>query len=75
MGGQALRHIGDQRDRVVAELCCAVRSHQEVMPWPGLVSGGIQTLKGAPHLGPRWRGVSAVPEPGECTREMPSRSP
>ena len=75
MGGQGLRHIDDKRDRVVAELRCGVRGHQEVMPWPGVVSCGIQTLQGAPHLGRRWRGVSAIPEPGDCTREMRCRSP
>ena len=43
-----------------------VRGHQEVVPGPG-----VQVLQGAPQLS-RWgRGVSAVPQPGECAREMP----
>ena len=47
-----------------------VRGHQEVVPGPG-----VQVLQGAPQLS-RWgRGVSAVPQPGECAREMPPCSP
>ena len=43
-----------------------VRGHQEVVP--GL---GVQVLQGALQLS-RWgRGVSAAPQPWECSREMP----
>ena len=75
VGGQALRHIGDQRDRVVAELRHGVCGHREVVPGPLLAPGGVEAFQGTPHLGTRGRGVSAVPEPGECTREMLSCSP
>ena len=66
LGGQALHRVGCQRDHVVAELHPMVRGHQEVVP--GL---GVQVLQGAPQLSWRWRGVSAVPQLGECAREMP----
>ena len=43
-----------------------VRGHQEVVP--GL---GVQVFQGAPQLSWWGRGVSAVPQPGECAREIP----
>ena len=66
VGGQALHHVGCQRDHVIAKLHPMVRGHQEVVP--GL---GVQVLQGAPQLSWRGRGVSAVPQPEECTRVMP----
>ena len=66
MGGQALHHVGCQRDHVVAELHPMVRGHQEVVP--GL---GVHALQGAPQLSWRGRGVSAAPQPWECARKMP----
>ena len=42
MGGQALHHVGCQRDHVIAELHPMVRGHQEVVP--GL---GVHVLQGA----------------------------
>ena len=74
-GGQTLCRVYNQSDCVVAQLCRVVCGHQEVMPWPGLITSSIQTFQGATHLGRRRGGVSAIPEPGKCTREMPSRSP
>ena len=75
VGGQALRHVGDQRNRVIAELRRAVRGHQEVMAWPGLVSGGIQTLRGT-RISPG--GGEASPQsrsqgsaPGRCRPAPP----
>ena len=68
--GQALHHIGDNRDRVIAELRRGVLGHKEVVPRPWLGPGGIQALEGSPHLGRRRRGVSAIPEPWECSWEM-----
>ena len=59
--GQALRHVGGQRNHVVAELHRWVRGHHEVVPGPGLAPGSVQAFQGAPHLGWRGRGVSAVP--------------
>ena len=58
VGGQALHHVGCQREHLVAELHPMVCGHQELVP--GL---GVQVLQGAPQLS-RWgRGVSAAPRP------------
>ena len=69
VGGQALHQVGCQCDHIVAELHPMVRGHQEVVP--GL---GVQVLQGAPQLSWWGRGVSAVPQPGDCAWEMPTCS-
>ena len=66
VGGQALHHVGCQRDHVVAELHPMVRGHQEVVPMPG-----VQAFPGATQLSWWGRGVSAFPQPRECAWEMP----
>ena len=55
VGGQALHHVGYQRDHFAAELHPMVRGHQEVAP--GL---GVQAFQGATQLNWWGRGVSAV---------------